>query len=693
MSRSEIHFNEIHRKLEKQERNQNQTRVRTGSELELTWGPVCHEMKRLEHSATGSEPDLNYVHQQLSDCYRLASGCHGSRRHFSSSNHPDQRGRDPQTQDPHRHQDARVHPVSPPGVLIFFTLDGSKPVAGQRGSEVGSRKYTGPILLPAGRVSVRAVAVTRDGRRSSVVTKVFSVGQVEPDQQVQSEGGYDSDERSGSDPTPAGTPGRSEWIEVTCSPASEPGRTMSSPPPVPLPSRCSRGAGIPDPDAAWTSSSRRSHSAVNRLTERSGRKFQTWPEYYGDPLLVCQDSHHPMPLSSKLQTQWLRDVTTPWCPRCLCPSDPFARFCPQCGAVIPPVPALRPPPAGRGQLLPCPSCRCLVPINSQTCWTCEASTDGSRASFSLQVDQGGGSAPSSGPVDSSMWSCSSCRRLNRHDARFCDRCGTKAGHAPCWVTCWRCGESAPLDAPHCAACGVFLLALAPPTPCNDITPPEEDTAHSQAPPPCDSAWKAPPPQSPASRRGVAPPPVDRSTQTVGLYYPSAIELQQQDQQRAMWRRREAARSDRRPPLSAVSPGRGYWRNQLDHVCAHLRSYTQNRASFRTLLAEPRLGRMVSALVQQNQDEVVLMLSFSLAADQNLQQVGPDSDPDGPAGSSGQESGRVQTLSSVTQHATDRAGSRGLKQDADPEPNLLVRTEQNQTGPLKTEPNRASPGCW
>uniref|UniRef100_A0A087YK82 RanBP2-type domain-containing protein n=1 Tax=Poecilia formosa TaxID=48698 RepID=A0A087YK82_POEFO len=511
----------------------------------------------------------------------------------------------------------------PPGVLIFFTLDGSKPVAGQRGSEVGSRKYTGPILLPAGRVSVRAVAVTRDGRRSSVVTKVFSVGQVEPDQQltsdlahlsglkssasvvlllqVQSEGGYDSDERSGSDPTPAGTPGRSEWIEVTCSPASEPGRTMSSPPPVPLPSRCSRGAGIPDPDAAWTSSSRRSHSAVNRLTERS--------EYL-------------------------------WCPRCLCPSDPFARFCPQCGAVIPPVPALRPPPAGRGQLLPCPSCRCLVPINSQTCWTCEASTgfDGTGTSTrkyshrvlvltcgryvqsrtrSNQVDQGGGSAPSSGPVDSSMWSCSSCRRLNRHDARFCDRCGTKAGHAPCWVTCWRCGESAPLDAPHCAACGVFLLALAPPTPCNDITPPEEDTAHSQAPPPCDSAWKAPPPQSPASRRGVAPPPVDRSTQTVGLYYPSAIELQQQDQQRAMWRRREAARSDRRPPLSAVSPGRGYWRNQLDHVCAHLRSYTQNRASFRTLLAEPRLGRMVSALVQQNQDEVVLMLSFSLAADQNL----------------------------------------------------------------------------
>ncbi|MEQ2234566.1 hypothetical protein ILYODFUR_032884 [Ilyodon furcidens] len=65
------------------------------------------------------------------------------------------------------------------GVLIFFTLDGSKPGGEHQGSDGSSRKYTDPIVLPAGRVSVRAVAVTRDGRQSSVVTKVFSVDQVE----------------------------------------------------------------------------------------------------------------------------------------------------------------------------------------------------------------------------------------------------------------------------------------------------------------------------------------------------------------------------------------------------------------------------------------------------------------------------------------------------------------------------------
>lgn len=38
-------------------------------------------------------------------------------------------------------------------------------------------------------------------------------------------------------------------------------------------------------------------------------------------------------------------------------------------------------------------------------------------------------------------------------------------------------------------------------------------------------------------------------------------------------------------------GLGYWRKQLDHICAHLRSYTQNNTEFRALIGEPRLGRV------------------------------------------------------------------------------------------------------
>lgn len=98
---------------------------------------------------------------------------------------------------------------------------------------------------------------------------------------------------------------------------------------------------------------------------------------------------------------------------------------------------------------------------------------------------------------------------------------------------------------------------------------------------------------------------------------------------------------------------GYWRKQLDHVCAHLRSYAQNNAPFRTLLGEPRLGRvrqpmasvqplchlsrcrwhrssrlmflplqMVSAVIQEDRYEVSLTVSFVSAGrqDQQDQQV-------------------------------------------------------------------------
>lgn len=50
-----------------------------------------------------------------------------------------------------------------PGVLIFYTLDGSKPDMVQCGSAARGRKYSKPIRLPAGRVAVRAIAVTRLG--------------------------------------------------------------------------------------------------------------------------------------------------------------------------------------------------------------------------------------------------------------------------------------------------------------------------------------------------------------------------------------------------------------------------------------------------------------------------------------------------------------------------------------------------
>ena len=43
--------------------------------------------------------------------------------------------------------------------------------------------------------------------------------------------------------------------------------------------------------------------------------------------------------------------------------------------------------------------------------------------------------------------------------------------------------------------------------------------------------------------------------------------------------------EKRPILTSTSPGKGYWRQQLDHICAHLKTYAVNRPDFRALIGK------------------------------------------------------------------------------------------------------------
>ncbi|XP_054866236.1 double zinc ribbon and ankyrin repeat-containing protein 1 isoform X2 [Amphiprion ocellaris] len=455
-----------------------------------------------------------------------------------------------------------------PGVHIFYTLDGSRPVA-------ASRRYGEPVLLPAGRVSVRALAETSDGRQSSVVTKVFFVDQadtrMDPEvlqdtQQPPSEGTSCSAENSASSLRPA-----------------EP-RMMGN--------ACPQSG----PNLRWLGSG----------TQLEGSGYLS-----GMPASHLQQ-----------QTDFLR------CLQCLVlrPLDPLAWFCPRCGAVFPlfPVQRLPLPEGGQGHVL-CVCCGSGNPAHLSSCLTCETH---------LQQAGVGGSAPSVPAAGGRSVSCSRCQRMNHSDARYCDWCGSKCHHAVSCVVCWRCGANGHLNAFYCGSCGVFLEMPVPPTTCSDVTPPVGGEATGQAMPSSD----------PTASVKVAPPTVDRSTQTVGLYYPSATELHRKEQQRA-----EKLSRDRRPPLTAVSPGQGYWRKQLDHVCAHLRSYTQNHAPFRALLGEPRLGQVVSAVVQEDRYEVSLTVSF-MSAGREIKQVSPEEDGAGPSGGGIGPVVRAESLSSVTERS-------------------------------------------
>ncbi|XP_069578174.1 double zinc ribbon and ankyrin repeat-containing protein 1 [Brachyistius frenatus] len=560
------------------------------------------------------------------------------------------------------------------GVLIFFSLDGSKPAAVQRGSAGSSRKYNEPFLLPAGRVSVRAVAITSDGRQSSVVTKVFTVDVVDSDRTE--------------DDLQFPSAGTSCFAER---PTEQ--RMMGNNPPHSGPrfldARLGSGSG------AQTGSSRCSNSA---------------------------GSGEPQQRSSTQASRLQRDTDFLRCVQCLSlrPSDPFARFCAQCGGVVPPLPGQRLPPTEGGQMLLCVFCNSLVPVNTQTCLICEASIDQQlqpQASRTLQdrvlcvccgsrnpahisscvtcerhlqpVQCVRSSAPSGPAADSRMLSCSRCKRTNHSDARYCDWCGSKPGHAAGCVTCWRCGASGHPYAFYCASCGVFLEA--PPTSYSDITHRAGGAATSTASAPTshDATWQATPSSDSAPSVKLAPPTVDQHTQTVGLFYPSATELQKKELQRAEELSRQQVGGAHRPLLTAISPGRGFWRKQLDHVCAHLRSYAQNNAPFRTLLGEPRLGRIVSAVIQEDQYEVSVTVSF-VSAGLEHKQVGPEEDVNGPPGGgrepAGGERGTAgggrgpagRTLSSVTERHEDRSNRQSGEVKPprpDPSPRPPVRDGQ------------------
>uniref|UniRef100_A0A803TPH0 Uncharacterized protein n=1 Tax=Anolis carolinensis TaxID=28377 RepID=A0A803TPH0_ANOCA len=76
---------------------------------------------------------------------------------------------------------------------------------------------------------------------------------------------------------------------------------------------------------------------------------------------------------------------------------------------------------------------------------------------------------------------------------------------------------------------------------------------------------------------------EQGTQTTGLFYPSSKHLEKKECDLISQKEKHSKIHDHNPLLTAISPGRGYWRKQLDHVCAHLRSYAQNNVEFRTSL--------------------------------------------------------------------------------------------------------------
>ncbi|KAM3932261.1 double zinc ribbon and ankyrin repeat-containing protein 1 [Leptodactylus fuscus] len=528
-----------------------------------------------------------------------------------------------------------------PDVSIFYTLDGSKPEFLKKNShsENTTLKYRGPFTLPDGKITLKAVAISRDSRESGTVTKVFIVEYIPPEVDSSDE---DNDENFLKELA------KQEKVISPAKPKKD--VTLQS-------------------TSAWdeTVQSLGDHETDGRLSKKSfsGPRFMTSrlgkPSQAEEPLSALQTQRsqlngtsEPIVRKSLTSTQSMRiqrETDFLKCPHCLAPrpSDPFARFCQECGSPVPPVPGRRLPPPEGGQMGLCVECRTMVPMNTPSCIVCEAPLYAQiqpQASIHLKDKTicrfcgtgnpinlkhcvtceaklpetqmtlfSGESAPPLPNQQGKMQSCSKCGRVNLADARFCDWCGAKPGPTVSYLTCSKCSASNQPYAQFCSSCGVYLEPPARSSTYQNGMARTADHLTFSGNLDGRASWQPLSVTLPNSRLDVDK--MDKGTQTVGLFYPSSKLMEKKELELLSEKEKKEKMSDRKPVVTAVSPGRGFWRQQLDHICAHLRCYTQNDSEFKALIGKPRMGRIISATMHEDGYEVSFRLNYVLVTDKNV----------------------------------------------------------------------------
>nr|XP_056718691.1 double zinc ribbon and ankyrin repeat-containing protein 1 [Euleptes europaea] len=527
-----------------------------------------------------------------------------------------------------------------PDVAIHYTIDGSKPELFRR---VGYRdcntfKYKGPILLPDGKITLKALAVTKDCRESAVVTKVFVVDLATPNTHIP-----DGD----NDKNLLKTLSRQE-MENGLSDSRLEKKDVNRETQPHWNGVAQESQGVSKEKRSMPSLSVGQHLLnLNTSHDKEEASPATLiPEAQFTNSVV---SNRSLTSTQALRIQRQKDFLR--CAQCLAPHllDPFARFCQDCGSLIPPVPGYSLPSPKDAQMGLCDECQTMVPMNTPTCIVCETPLTPqlqSPANICLKGRVVCLVCGSGNPVHVKQCvicenqlhdaqtpalsrevppllsnhlrkttSCSKCGQANDQDAQFCGWCGAKVSPPPLYLTCFKCGASNRPWAQFCGTCGVHLEPLYR-TGCKDNILLSAGDGYVISENNSLQNWQQHTVAFPTSKFD----PLGRKeqgTQTVGLFYPSGKFLEKRECELVSQKEKQHKMSDRKPLLTAISPGRGYWRKQLDHVCEHLRSYAQNNVEFRTLIGEPQMGKLISATVHEDEYQVSLRLNYALAVNKDI----------------------------------------------------------------------------
>ncbi|NWT58781.1 DZAN1 protein, partial [Erythrocercus mccallii] len=527
-----------------------------------------------------------------------------------------------------------------PGASIYYTLDGSKPELIRKPGygACNTLEYKGPIILPVGKIMVKALAVTKDYRESSVVTKVFVVEYQQPNILFPVE---DDDKNFLKDMATQNKEGGTFTTKLK-----------------------KNGLNV-EIKAAWD------ETPQDLQDRKPSHKSPQGPQLLASPLGTTEyrdESSSAQPMES-LQFASSSAVTSQKslastqvsriqskrdfhkCAHCSAPrlSEPLAHFCQKCGSPYPPVPVQCFPLPEGTQMAPCLECRHLVPMNTPTCIICEspiapqlqpqsntcikgkvicqvcgtgnplhhkhcATCESKLPEVQMPVF-GGDSCPSLQGQQRKTTQCSKCNGVNQSDARFCAWCGAKArapapGPPPSYFTCSKCGTSNQPYARFCVSCGVYIEPPSRQSCPGSPMDPGDSLGSSQAKQlQAQVAWQTCPVSLHKSRAELQERE-NKGTQTIGLFYPSSKLLEKKELELISQKERVEKMSDRKPLLTAISPGKGYWRKQLDHLCAHVRSYAQNNLEFRTLIGEPQMGKINYATISEGDYDVTITLNFA-----------------------------------------------------------------------------------
>ncbi|NWR07374.1 DZAN1 protein, partial [Paradoxornis webbianus] len=473
-----------------------------------------------------------------------------------------------------------------PGASIYYTLDGSKPELIRKPGygTCNTLEYKGPIILPVGKIMVKAVAVTKDYRESSIVTKVFVVEYQQPNILFPVE---DDDKNFLKDMATQNKEGRTFTTKPKKNRLNVEIKPAWDETPQDLQERKPSHGSPQGPQL------RASPLGATEYREESSSAQPMESLQFASSSAVTSQKSLASAQVSRIQseTDFLK------CAHCSTPrlSEPLAHFCQKCGSPIPPVPVRRfPLPEGK-QMAPCLECRYLVPMNTPTCIICEspiapqlqpqnntcikgkvvcqvcgagnplhhkhcATCESKLPEVQMPVF-GGDSCPPLQGQQRKTAQCSKCNGVNQSDARFCAWCGAKArapapGPPPSYFTCSKCGTSNQPYARFCISCGVYIEPPSRQSPPGSPMDPGDSLGSSQAKRlQAQVAWQTCPVSLPKSRAELTEGE-DKGTQTIGLFYPSSKLLEKKELELISQKEKVEKMSDRKPFLTAISPGKG-----------------------------------------------------------------------------------------------------------------------------------------